>query len=142
MLASRRWRDWKPAEITQKGPLQEPPKPPKPILSVLSVHTPVVSEKTTECNRIPFHDPAQWREPFAQWLAFACAFQPRAFGGVAALHRAYSEWEIARNEVPCIRETFEELLRERGFLLGVVSGTMLVSELTFREDVIQEMNLE
>jgi hypothetical protein len=80
-------------------------------------------------------DPAEWRKPFVQWLDSDCARHPRAFGGVAALHLAYCEWEIAHDGVPCTRETFEQLLEERGFLMGEVEGTALVSGLALREDV-------
>ena len=80
-------------------------------------------------------DAEEWREPFVQWLNSTCAFHPRAFGGVAVLHLAYCEWEIARNGVPCTREVFERLLGELGFLLGEIEGTMLVSGLAFRDDV-------
>ncbi len=135
MLASRRWRDWTPPESSDKGPEHEPPKPPKPILSVLSVHTLAISEKASEPDRSPLHESAEWRETFAQWLDSVCARHPRAFGGVAALHLAYCEWEIARNGVPCTRETFERLLGELGFLIGEVAGVVLVSGLAFREDV-------
>jgi hypothetical protein len=55
---------------------------------------------------------------------------------VAALHLAYCEWEIAQNGVPCAGETFERLLGELGFLIGEVEGTMLVSGLIFRDDLV------
>jgi hypothetical protein len=135
MLATRRWRDWSPLERNEKSPQQEPPKPPKPILSVLSVPTLAASEKNAESNRVPPHDPEEWRAPFVQWLDSACMRHPRAFGGVAALHLDYCEWEIAHDGAPCTRETFEQLLRELGFLMGEVEGTALVSGLAFREDL-------
>jgi hypothetical protein len=80
-------------------------------------------------------DLEEWREPFVQWLDSACALHPRVFGGVAALHLAFCDWEIARNGVPCTKEAFERLLAELGFLTGEVGGTLLVSGLTFRVDV-------
>jgi hypothetical protein len=83
---------------------------------------------------IPPHDPAEWREPVGRWLDSACVRDPRCFGGVAALHIAFCEWESGRGGVPCTRDTFERLLAELGFLTGEVAGVVLVSGLTFRED--------
>jgi hypothetical protein len=80
-------------------------------------------------------NPEEWRESFLQWLDSACAFHPRVFGGVAALHDAYCEWEIASGDVPCNQDTFERLLAELGFLMGEVEGTLLVSGLALRDDV-------
>jgi hypothetical protein len=54
---------------------------------------------------------------------------------VACLHIAFCEWEEGRGGVPCTPETFELLLKESSFLMGEVAGVMLVSGLTFREDV-------
>jgi hypothetical protein len=54
---------------------------------------------------------------------------------VTALHLAFCEWEFAQNGVPSDREMFERLLRERGFLIGEVEGTALVSGLALRADV-------
>ena len=46
---------------------------------------------------------------------------------VAALHRAYCEWELSHDDAPCRRETFEQLIREFGFLIldRLVSGLIL-----------------
>jgi len=134
MQASRRWRDWNPVENLEKSAERELTKPPELILSVLSVPTLAVSEKSSESSSIHSHDPAEWRKPFARWLDSACVRNPRCFGGLSCLHLAFCEWEIARGEVPCTRVTFERMLSELGFLMGEVSGVMLVSSLTFRED--------
>lgn len=83
----------------------------------------------------PVVDPESWRAPFVQWLDSACSLRPRGFGGVAPLHVAFCEWEIARDGVPCNRETFERLLEELGFLTGEIEGTMLVSGLMLRDDL-------
>jgi hypothetical protein len=80
-------------------------------------------------------DADAFREPFGRWLDSACALRPRAFGSVKELHLAYCEWETAQAGVPSGREMFERLLRERGFLIGEVEGTMLVSGLALRVDV-------
>jgi hypothetical protein len=85
--------------------------------------------------RIPADDPDSWRGPFARWINSACIFHQRAFGGVAALHLAYCEWEIEHGGVPYNRETFVLLLEECGLLIGEVDGLLLVSGLTFRNDL-------
>jgi hypothetical protein len=59
---------------------------------------------------------------------------PRCFGGVNCLHIAFCEWESGHGGVPCNRETFERLLNELGFLVGEVSGVILVSGLILRAD--------
>lgn len=118
-----------------KSPESEPPKPPKPILSVLTVLTLAGVDKAPEQDHVPPHDPAEWRKPFVQWLDSTCVRDPRAFGGVAALHSSFCDWEIARDEVPCNRQTFEGMLAELGFLMGKVRGTLLVSGLTFEDDL-------
>jgi hypothetical protein len=138
MLASRRWRDWSPSGIIQKSPEHQLTKPTKPfhetILSVLSVPILPVSEINAPSASIPPHDPAEWREPFARWLDSACVLSPRCFGGVNCLHIAFCEWESGHGGVPCNRETFERLLNELGFLVGEVSGVVLVSGLILRAD--------
>lgn len=83
----------------------------------------------------PLCDPAEWRQPFIWWLDSTCKLHPRCFGGVTALHRSFCDWEIARDEVPCDRQTFERMLAELGFLMGEIRGTLLVSGLTFEDDV-------
>ena len=134
MLASRRWRDWNPSAILQECPerkltkLTEPL--PEPILSVLSVPSLRVSKTSEPMDPIPPCDPAEWRKSFAKWLDSACVRNPRCFGGVGCLHKAYCEWEERQGGVPCNRDTFELLLKELGFLIDEV----LVSGLTFRED--------
>lgn len=92
------------------------------------------AEPTVALNGIPAHDPAEWRESLTRWLESACVRSPRCFGGVGRLHIAFCEWEVGRGSVPCTRNDFEWLLAELGFLLGEVSGVVLVSGLTFRED--------
>ena len=83
---------------------------------------------------LPPADPAEWREPFVRWLDSACVLHPRVFGGVAALHSAYSDWEIRQGGVPCAPQTFERLLGELGFLMGEIEGTVLVAGLALSED--------
>jgi hypothetical protein len=138
MLASRRWRDWSPSGIIQKSPEHQLTKPTntfsETFLSVLSVPTLPVSKINAPSASIPPDDPAEWREPFVRWLDSACALSPRCFGGVSVLHIAFCEWKFRRGGVPCNRDTFERLLTERGFLVGEVSGVMLVSGLILRTD--------
>jgi hypothetical protein len=139
MLATRRWRDWNPPEIIQECPERELTKPtkhiPAPFLSVLSAPTLPISKTFDTPASIPPHDPAEWREPFVRWLDSACVISPRGFGGVGCLHVAFCEWEAGRGGVPCTRDTFERLLTELGFLVGEVTGVVMVFGLTFREDL-------
>jgi hypothetical protein len=110
----------------------EPKTAALPVLEALREHKSAIIEALN--SRPPQHDPDEWRKPFIQWLDSTCAVSPRCFGGVSCLHLAFCDWEIARDEVPCTRDTFELLLSELGFLMGEVSGVMLVSGLTFLED--------
>jgi hypothetical protein len=82
----------------------------------------------------PPADPEAWRQAFIWWLDSDCTLRPRAFGGVNALHRAFCEWEIARDEVPCDRGTFIRLLEELGFFMGEIGETTLVWGLMLRSD--------
>ena len=139
MLASRRWRDWSPIENISKSSeceLTELTKtPPEPILSVLSVPTLPISENSEQSDGLPEHDLDAQRGSFFAWMNVACAFHARVFGGVPKLHLAYCEWEYAGGGVPCNRETFVCLLEEAGFLVGNIGGVLLVSGLTFRDDI-------
>lgn len=51
------------------------------------------------------------------------------------LHLAFCEWEYLGGGVPCTRETFVALLRELGFLIGEIEGTLLVSGLILKVDM-------
>jgi hypothetical protein len=139
MQASRRWRDWSPAESLKEAPVHEPPKLPKPqlehLLSVLSVRTLGVSEEQAAISEVAPFDLAQWRRPFAHWLAADCAEHPRAFGGANRLHRAFNELAIRQGVLSCTIGTFLRLLEERGYLSGEIHGELLVSGITFRDDV-------
>lgn len=77
----------------------------------------------------------KWREPFTQWIESSCIFHPLWFGGLTCLHRQFSEWMNTRDGDPCDRESFIRLLRESGYLMGRVEGTILVSGLALRDDV-------
>jgi hypothetical protein len=138
MLSSRRWRDWNPPAIFQKCPERELTKPTEPlpssVLSVLSVPTLPAPEINVPSDSALPHHSVKWRKPFSRWLDSVCVRSPRCFGGVARLHIAFCEWAVRQGGPPCTRETFEWLLTERGFLVGEVSGVVLVSGLTFRED--------
>jgi hypothetical protein len=135
MLASRRWRDWPPREKTEEGlecALTKPPEPDSVGFVCLDL---VPSVKIAGPGARPPHDPAEWREPFAQWLGSACARDPRCWGGVGCLHIAFCESAIAQDDVPCTRFTFECLLRELGFVIDEIAGVVFVCGLTFREDL-------
>lgn len=86
-------------------------------------------------SQIPPHDPAEWRKSFARWLISVCVRHPRCFGGVVRIHDVFCEWEILQGEVPCTLDTFKQLLEESELPIGEVDGVVLVSGLTFREDV-------
>lgn len=109
----------------------------KPYLDDLRKHKAEIMNLLRPQGR-PDLDPAEWRQPFIWWLDSACTLRPRDCGGLNALHRAFCEWEIARDEVPCDRRTFIRMLLELGFLIGEINGTMLVWGLVFRSDVEAE----
>jgi hypothetical protein len=87
-------------------------------------------------DRLP-HDPAEWPEPFVQWLDSACLYDSRCFGGLSCMHIASCEWAHRRGDAGCDRNTFERMLEELGFL--IVDG--LVSGVTFRDDFETVSNL-
>jgi len=134
MLASRRWRDWRPSEIRLESRELEAPEPPK-LASVSSVSCNLgPSQRIAPSEEIPPHDPAEWREPLIRWVGSVCMSDPRCWGGVGSLHLAFCEWAIAQCDVPCTRFVFECLLRELGFEIDEIAGVVLVDGLTFRED--------
>jgi len=96
---------------------------------------PRVPARTAALGEAPAPDPEAWRELFARWLEVACARHSRCSGGVGCLHVAFCEWTITQDDVPCNRLAFECLLRESGFVIDEAAGVVLVSGLTFREDV-------
>ena len=136
MLASRRWRDWRPPENGVKYREQEPPKPPKPILSVLSVPALAVSEIDAAPRDIPPHEPDAWREDFIRWAQERCALREdrEDSAGIACLLVDFAEWCLAHDAVPLpehARATFEELLKDSGFPIqdGMALGLILKSDL-------------
>ena len=147
MAAIDRWRKWRPSDEESGESLKhEPSKPPKPPFEgfegSVSGQMPTFSDtpdrgaspKTAELGSFPLQDTAVWRKPFARWVSAACVRDPRCSGGVGCLHIAFCEWAIAQGAVPCKRFTFECLLRESGLAIDEVTGVVLVSGLTFRED--------
>ncbi len=126
-----KWLDWQPGDqIIEQTRESELTKLPKPI-SVSSVSTSCGDSEITSRPRYARpHDPAAWREPLVEWLDSACVLHRRCYCSVSSLHRAYREWEFSHDGVPCDRETFEQLLQERGFLIV----GMMVSGLILRED--------
>ena len=82
------------------------------------------------------HDPSAWAEDFHRWALARCVWRDRGFGGIGALHTDFSEWSIARDDVPCTRTTFERLLSDAGFFRadGLVSGLVLREDLWRLED--------
>lgn len=146
MLASRRWRDWKPPAIFQECPESELTKPTKPnsvsSVSTIEGHSQKITASEQACSYlpesvdpyaplppVPEQDPADWREAFVRWINSDCIAHWRLHGGIGRLHVAFSEWEIGQGEVPCSRAVFERLLREQSWEieqpLALVSGLML-----------------
>jgi hypothetical protein len=127
MLASRRWRDWKPPQEFPKAPEYQPTELTKPT-SVSSD-----SSRLARLERIKVHskisrpDSEAWREPVSEWLESECVRHQRCHSSVTSLHRAYCDWELSKGDAPCPRGTFEELLGESGFLIAgkLVSGLIL-----------------
>lgn len=131
MLAIDRWRRWRPSdEKSDESPECEPSKPPEPTFEGFDGSIPGEPQIVSA----PADDPEAWRQPFALWLQSACVRHWRVSGGVGALHRAYCDWEITRDGVPCKRETFETLLRERGFTLRAFPGVLLADGLALWPD--------
>jgi hypothetical protein len=148
VLAIDRWRKWRPSdEKFAESLTYAPPNPPKPVFegfegsisgqmpNFSDTPDPGASLQEAEPASIPPHDLAEWREPFDRWMNAVCVRDPRCFGGVGCLHIAYCEWQVRRGGRACPRDTFERLLEGAGFLTGEVAGVVLVSGLTFREDV-------
>jgi hypothetical protein len=104
-------------------------------LDELRQHKPELLALLQPSATAPPADPDAWRAPFAKWLAQSCVEHPRCSGGINALHRAYSDWELAHDGVPPTRDTFVALLIERGFHLIDVHGSVLVKGLSLYEDI-------
>jgi hypothetical protein len=121
----------KPSERPASEPEDELPAPAN---DLPTGPDPRDSVKREEAEEIPSDDPAEWREPFARWLASACVCDPRGCGGVSCLHLDFCEWAIEQKDVPCKRLTFECLLRESRFVIDEVAGVALASGLIFRDD--------
>lgn len=123
-----RWLNWHPSDKKiDESPGSEPTKPTKPSF---------VSSVSSNRERIqnflgqPAHDPAAWAEDFQRWALDRCCFKDRSFGGIGALHTNFCEYQIARNDVPCQRNTFEALLSHAGFFHadGLIYGLILKAE--------------
>jgi hypothetical protein len=72
-------------------------------------------------------DPASWSEAFHHWALDRCVYRERWFNAIWALHKDFRDWFLNREEVPCDRATFEQLVLDAGFLLedGFVKGLTL-----------------
>jgi hypothetical protein len=77
-------------------------------------------------------DPREWIPEFESWAPAECAHLDRCFGGVGALHVAFSEWCVRNRSVPCTRYVFEQLLNDQGFLVcdALVSALVLKTDCT------------
>lgn len=130
MLASRRWRDWKAPSKIENNIDPPLPKLPKHLSGSFGSDSFRRSGVISISDHDFPHDPTAFRESVVQWLESACVRHPRCFSGVISLHRAYCDWELSHEDVPCPRETFHRLLQDSGFI--VINN--LVSGLILRED--------
>lgn len=117
------------AEVCRIEPPSQPP--------VLRGHTGTLASEpavtTKQMSRLP-ENPADYAEDFHKWAINDCGFQDRRFSTIAALFEGWCEW-AAIHSVPCHRDTFEQLLRDAGFLIvdGWVSGLCLARWLAAAE---------
>lgn len=137
MQAINRWRNWKPngekfgdslnPELTK--PTKTPSGVSKPTFVSFGSSIPVQTQNFSD--GIPAHDPAAWAEDFHRWALSNCVYRDRCFGGIGALHTDFRRWTLAHESVPCRDETFEQLLRDAGFLFadGLVYGLVLKEDL-------------
>ena len=130
MLASRRWRDWRPPKQVENVSESELPKPPKPGSVSFGSHIYVHLKNTSPLESVPQHDPTAWREPVAAWLASMCVRNRRCYSSITCLHGAYCDWELSHDDVPCPLNTFERLLQQAGFLIvdEMVTGLILQTD--------------
>lgn len=131
MLASRRWRDWKPPQEFPKEPEHQPTEPTKPAF-VSFDGSPFAQSQIMEAQPVSYrHGLEAWRESIAEWLETECTRHWRCHSSVTSLHQAYSEWDVSHGFPRCNRETFMRLLQEAGFLIPgeTVSGLILRADL-------------
>lgn len=107
----------------------DPRKAGEPIAAELRRHK-------AEIRSLLLERDAAWRKPFEQWLRLECVLRPRDFGGLNCLSRSFSAWAGTQNRATHSRDLFERLLKENDFVIGEVCGTVLVSGLMLREDVL------
>lgn len=132
MPAIDRWRTWRPADQKfEQSPRIDPTKLTKPP-SVSSVSS--FPRETQNFSAAPPEDPEVGSEDFRKWAINRCRFQDRRFSTIAGLFEDFCEW-AAEHSVPCSGETFEQLLRDAGFLIadGWVCGLCLARWLTAEE---------
>jgi hypothetical protein len=85
---------------------------------------------TAPLKGMALQDPTMWIPEFEVWALRECIFRDRCFGGLGALHRAFSDWCLRNHSVPCRRDTFEQLLERHGFMIC----ELLAYGLLLRED--------
>ena len=138
MLASRRWRDWKPQIIENctDCELTEPTEPAfVSSVSASMAGSPIIftsadlclQESPTLPERINGYE--EWREPLARWMDSDCIRHWRLHESVGSLHVAFAEWAVGQGIAPCTRSTLEKLLLDQGWEitaeLKLVAGLML-----------------
>jgi hypothetical protein len=102
------------------------------LAAMIREHKPALMAELSRRLTTSPHDPAKWRESFANWWEFACVPHPRALAGLASLHRGFCQWQA---DGPPSVGIFTWLLAELDLLVREVAGTVLVSELIFKSDL-------
>lgn len=90
-----------------------------------------VQQSTPAVVELSPDDPSDWAEDFHRWVLSRCIYRARCFGETGALYIDFCEWAVLVDSLPCMRATFEALLREAGLLFadGMVSGLILKANL-------------
>lgn len=103
----------------------------EPLLSELRQH----KTEILRMLRQPSESPADWAEDFHKWAIASCRFKDRCFGDIEELYADFCHWTSSHESEHCTRATFEDLLRQAGFLFadGSVSGLLLASSLPAEE---------
>jgi hypothetical protein len=97
---------------------------------VKSQHASYPSYASPTLTGMALQDPEEWIPEFESWAPQECLFIDRSFGGLTALHIAFSEWCMRNRSVPCTRYVFEHLLTNQGFHISA----SLVHSLVLRRD--------
>jgi hypothetical protein len=142
MQSIDRWRKWTPErkrniEDSLEVELTKPTKPDSvSFVSAIPYQAPIIASASAvlaDPTGMPAEDPVYWREDFTKWKQEQCIQRSgyQDCGGVGPLYVNFCEWTVLHKSVPCMRLTFEQLLR--GAALFVANG--MVRGLVLREDL-------